>query len=162
MKRRAKHQQLSSELYSKRFNYLIYGIDEIAWETSEQTVKLYRKFLNEALKIPDPNAIALADIHRLPQHPIYNKEQKKITRPIIIKFVNIFDKYQFTQNLKNLKVFNAERKVKRPTASYLYATEHLPKELQKQKKALMPLFKINKKLPRNYKTVNTVFLSTTS
>ena len=54
--------------------------------------------------------------------------------------MNIFDKYQFTQNLKNLKTYNAERKVKRQTASYVYATEHLPKELQKQKKALMPLF----------------------
>ena len=54
--------------------------------------------------------------------------------------MNIFDKYQFTLNLKNLKVYNAERKAKRPTASYVYATEHLPKELQKQKKALMPLF----------------------
>ena len=30
VKRRAKHQELSSELYSKRFNYLIYGFDEIA------------------------------------------------------------------------------------------------------------------------------------
>ena len=78
VKRRAKHQQLSSELYRKRFNYLIYGIDEIAWETREQTEKLLRKFLNEALKISDPNAIALADIHRLPQRPIYNKEQKKL------------------------------------------------------------------------------------
>ena len=78
VKNRAKHQELSSKLYSKRFNYLIYGIDEIAWETREQTEKLFRKFLNEAFKIPDANAIALADIHRLPQHPIYNKEQKKL------------------------------------------------------------------------------------
>ena len=31
VKRRAKHQELCSELYSKRFNYLFYGIDEIAW-----------------------------------------------------------------------------------------------------------------------------------
>ena len=54
--------------------------------------------------------------------------------------MNIFDKYQFTQNLKNLKAYNVERKAKRLTASYAYATEHLPKELQKQKKALMPLF----------------------
>ena len=42
--------------------------------------------------------------------------------------------------MKNLKAYNAERKARRPTASYVYATEHLPKELQKQKKALMPLF----------------------
>ena len=145
VKRRAKHQKLSSELYSKRFNYLIYGIDEIVWETREQTKKLFRKILNKASKIPDPNAITLADIHRLPQHPIYNIERKGITRPIIIKLVNIFDKYQFTQNLKNLKADNAKRKAKRPTAFYVYATEHLPKELQKQKKALMPLFQKGKR-----------------
>ena len=78
VKRKAKYQELSCELYSKRFNYLIYGIDEIAWETREQTEKLFRKFLNKALKISDPNAIALADIHRLPQRPIYNKKQKKL------------------------------------------------------------------------------------
>ena len=48
VKRRAKHQELSSELYSKRFNYLIYGIDEIAWEKREQTEKLFRKFLKKA------------------------------------------------------------------------------------------------------------------
>ena len=72
--------------------------------------------------------------------PSTRKDEKKITRPIIIKFVNIFEKYKFTQNLKNLKAYNAERKAKRPTAFYVYATEHLPKELQKQKKALMPLF----------------------
>ena len=77
VKRRAKHQKLSSKIYSKRFNYLIYGIDEIAWETKEQTKKLFRKSLNEALKIPDPNAIALANIHRLPQRPIYKKGRKK-------------------------------------------------------------------------------------
>ena len=34
---------------------------------------------------------------------------------------------------------------KRPTASYVYATEHLPKELQKQKKALMRLFQKEKR-----------------
>ena len=140
VKRRAKHQELLSELYSKRFNYLIYGIDEIAWEKREQTEKLFRNFLKEGLKIEDPNAIPLADIHRLPQHPIFNKEHKKITRPIIIKFINIFDKHQFTQNLRNLKECNAKGKAKHATASYVYATEHLPKELQKQKKALMPLF----------------------
>ena len=76
------------------------------------------------------------DYHSAP----FTTKKKKITRPIIIKFVNIFDKYQFTQNLKNLKAYNVERKAKRLTASYAYATEHLPKELQKQKKALMPLF----------------------
>ena len=60
----------------------------------------------------------------------------------------MFDKYHFTQNLRNLKAYNAERKAKRPTASNVYPTEYLLKELQKQKKALMPLFQ---KAKRNKK-----------
>ena len=78
VKRRAKHQELSSELCNKSFNYLIYGIDENCLGDKRTNKKLLRKFLNEALKIPDPNAIALAGIHRLPQRPIYNKKQKKL------------------------------------------------------------------------------------
>ena len=62
--------------------------------------------------------------------------------------MNIFDKYQFTQKLRNFKAYNAERKAKRPTASYVYAIADLPKELQKQKKALMPLFQKAKRNKR--------------
>ena len=69
--------------------------------------------------------------------------------------------------MKNLKAYNAERKAKRPTASYVYATEHLPKELQKQKKPLMPLFQKAKRNKQKtawklQERVNTVFLSTMS
>ena len=42
---------------------LFMGLTKLLERQREQTEKLFRKFLNEALKIPDPNAIALADIH---------------------------------------------------------------------------------------------------
>ena len=58
------------------------------------------------------------------------KNKKKKTRPIIVKFVDIFDKYEFTKNLRNLKVYDAEQKAKRLTASYVHATEYLLKKLQ--------------------------------
>ena len=48
-----KKQNLSRELYSKRFNYLIYGIPESSdnvWETRQQTEKLFRKFVLRASK----------------------------------------------------------------------------------------------------------------
>ena len=43
-----KKRNLSRELYSKRFKYLIHGIPESSdnvWETSKQTEKLIRKFV---------------------------------------------------------------------------------------------------------------------
>ena len=68
---------LSRELYSKRFNYLIHGIPEStgnAWETRQQIERLFRKFVVEGLQIEDPSSIKLADIHRLPQHPVYDSK----------------------------------------------------------------------------------------
>ena len=146
-----KRQNLSRELYSKRFNYLIHGIPESSenvWETRQQTEKLFRKFVAEGLQIQDSNSIKLADIHRLPQHPIYDSDKRKINRPIIVKFMDIFNKQNFVKNLKHLKEYNEKRP---PTTKYVYATEHLPIELQRQKKKLIPLYKKAKE--ENKKTV---------
>jgi len=85
--RKIRQENLSRELYSKRFNYLINP-----WETHEQAEKLFRKFLTAGLQIEDPNSIKIADIHRLPQHPVYDKNHRKINRSIIIKFMDVFDK----------------------------------------------------------------------
>ena len=136
---------LSRELYSKRFNYLIHGIPEStgnAWETRQQTERLFRKFVVEGLQIEDPSSIKLADIHRLPQHPVYDSNQHKVNRPIIIKFMDVFDKQKFVANLKHHKCYNKNRA---RSSQYVYATEHLPIELQNQKKKLIPLYKEAKK-----------------
>ena len=80
----------------------------------------------------------LADIHRLSQHPIYDSGKRKINGPIIVKFMDIFNKQNFVKNLKHLREYNEKRL---PTTKYVYATEHLPIELQRQKKKLIPLYK---------------------
>ena len=141
---KARHNELSRDLYSKRFNYLIHGLEENpnnAWETREQTEQWFRTFVTEGLKIDDPNSINIVDIHRLPQFPIYDKLRRKINRPIIVKLASVFDKQKFSQNLKNLKTFNAKRRTERASTPYVYATEHLPRELQLQKNKLIPLFR---------------------
>ena len=85
---------LKNETYSKRFNVLIHGIKEKSgnvWETKEETAKLENDFLSNALLIEYPDAIKLADIHTLPQHPVV-RNNRKVVRPIIIKLTNSFDK----------------------------------------------------------------------
>ena len=130
---------------------MIHGISESSdnvWETRQQTEKLFRKFIAEGLQIQDSNSIKLADIHRLPQHPIYDSDKRKINRPMIGKFMDIFNKQNFVKNLKHLKEYNEKRP---PTTKYVYTTEHLPIELQRQKKKLIPLYKKAKE--ENKKTV---------
>ena len=103
-----KKQNLSRELYSKRFKYLIHGIPESSdnvWETRRQTEKLVRKFVAEGLQIKGSSSIKLADIHKLLQHPIYDSDKRKINRPIIVKFMDIFNQQNFVKNLKHLKKY---------------------------------------------------------
>ena len=148
MKVKARHEELSRELYSKRLNYLIYGLEESStnvWESREQTEQIFRNFLTEGLQIDNPYSIVIVDVHRLPQHPLYNKSPRKINRPIIVKFSNVFDKHTFISNLKHLKGYNQMRREKREEAPYVYATEHLPKVLQLQKNKLIPCFREAKK-----------------
>lgn len=102
--------EIMKESYNKRMNILIHGIEEndaSPWETNEQTRKKFNNFVSEGLKL-DPEAIAVADIHRLPQRPKFIKGVK-VTRPIIIKLIHTKDKYQIFQNLKYLKNFNNNR-----------------------------------------------------
>ena len=77
-KAQTKHNSLSRDMYNKRFNCLIHGIQEDspnARERGEQTEQIFRKFLSEDLKLADANSIAIIDIHPLPQHPIYVQVQ---------------------------------------------------------------------------------------
>ena len=51
---------LAKELYDKRLNILIHGIDEIIdRKTRTETEKKIREFLNKALKIPSSHTIAV-------------------------------------------------------------------------------------------------------
>jgi len=92
---------IMKENYSKRMNILIHGVEEETdspWETHDQTRAIFENFLAEAVKI-DPAQVDNANVHRLPQSPVYRYGHKK-TRPIIVKLVHAKDKSQIFAHLK--------------------------------------------------------------
>ena len=133
------------ESYSKRLHLLIHGFDETkeAWETKTQAKSTLAKFFQEGLDL-DLNSISLVDCHRLPQRPIF-KQGQKITRLIIIKLTNAFDKSVIFNSARNLKKYNQQFSGSSATngrsRKSIYITEHLPQQLYHQKKKLLPLLK---------------------
>ena len=107
----SKNDQLCKDRYSKQFNYLIHRLSEDkekVWETRDEAETIYRNFLAVGLEL-ERNSIETTDLHRLSQHPIFDRTNQKINRPIVVNFSNIFGKRIFIQNLKNLKKFNEKR-----------------------------------------------------
>ena len=152
------------ELYSKRLNILIHGLDESkeAWESTAQTKTVLTKFFTEGLEI-DLNSLSLVDCHRLPQRPIF-KEVQKVTRPIILKLANAFDKrliFKAASKLKNYNMQDSGHSLSsnEKTSKSVYITEHLPHVLYQQKKKLLPLFKEakNKKEPTKWAIVDGIY-----
>ena len=138
---RSRVDALINELYSKKFNLLIYGKKENeqnVWETKTEFGKLVYDFMRDVLLLKNPETIKLADVHRLPQHPVFNTAGGKVTRPIIIKLTNSNDKHLIFQSLKNLKTYNESLNLKPKSPGYAYVTEHLPQELKIQKQKLLP------------------------
>ena len=78
----------------------------------------------------DPDAIKVADVHRLPQRPL-NKAGNMKTRPIIFKVSTVFKNDIIYENMSKLKNYNDDR------ASTVFITEHLPKLFYKQKQLLI-------------------------
>ena len=137
-----KKAEVMRENYEKRMNILIHGIEEdtkSVWESNVETRLKFNNFISGALKL-DPTAIAIADIHRLPQRPKF-KDGIKFTRPIIVKLVHTKDKNLIYQNLRELKSFNEEKKKSIVNARPVYITDHLPELFLRQKKVLLPQFK---------------------
>ena len=113
---------------------LIHGLEEVpnqAWETRNQTKTVYDTFLSEVLDL-NPSDIPIADIHRLPQRPIF-KAGKKITRPIIVKLTNDLDKSLILSQLKKLKQYNAKRTENNQSRKPFFNTKHLSPIFQQQK-----------------------------
>ena len=104
------------------------------------------KIFQEGLDL-DLNSISLVDCHRLPQRPII-KQGQKITRPIIIKLTNAFDKLVIFNSASNLKKYNLQLSGSSATngrsRKSVYITEHLPQQLYHHQKKLFPLFKKQK------------------
>ena len=110
--KRIAQELLEKEIYDKRFNLLIHGIEEdteSAWETKQESENKFQQFLQNGPTIPNFHAVAVAEVHRLPQHFI-TKNGKRITRPINIKLTSYSDKNMIMRSLKNLKEYNEERK----------------------------------------------------
>jgi len=108
------------ESYSKHFNILIHGVDElkeVAVETKKQTKEIFEQFLGNALEI-DPQSIGIVDVHRLPQHKVARSRNK--IRPIIVKVQSAFDKALIFENAKKLKSYNEERRFSNRGANYIY------------------------------------------
>ena len=79
--KRTEQELLEKEIYDKRFNLLIHCIEEdteSAWETKWESEIKFKQFLQNGFKIPNFHAVAVSDVHRLPQHPI-TKNGKRIT-----------------------------------------------------------------------------------
>ena len=73
-------ENLMKEMYDKRLNLLIHGLEESAastWETKEQTTQIFHEFLSKGLDI-NSNSMNIIDIHRLPQRPVFANMAKKI------------------------------------------------------------------------------------
>ena len=83
-------------------------------------------------------------MHRLSQHPLV-KNGKNITRPIISKLTNSFDKHQIFKSLKDLETCNERLNFKPKQPGYAYITEHLPRDLKLQKKRLLTHYQEAKK-----------------
>ena len=80
--------------------------------------------------------MAIANVHRLPQHTIFDEVCRKNSRPIIVKFSNVYEKYKFAKNLKNLKNYNEKRRSKNKLSLCLIvkcitSSYSLPKDDQK-------------------------------
>ena len=114
--KRTAQELLEREIYDKRFNLLIHGIKEdteSAFETKCESEAKLKQFLQNGLKIPNFHAVDVADMHRLPLHPI-TKNEKRITRLIIVKLTS----YLKQSNEERKRTFGSE-------TNYVYATEHL-------------------------------------
>ena len=75
-------ENLMKEMYDKRLNLLIHGIEESVastWESKEQTIQIFQEFLSQGLGI-DPKSMNIIDIHRLPQRPVFVNGAKKLVQ----------------------------------------------------------------------------------
>ena len=141
--------KVMQESYDKRLNILVHGFKEDsdnAWEKRDRTIEKFEQFLQNGLKIADPNDVEYVDI----QHPV-KRNGKTVLRPIIVKLLTMSDKNEIFENAKNLKDYNNQLKEDNSNNPTVYITEHLPHKFQQQWKLLLPQFKEAKK--KNQKAI---------
>ena len=135
------------DLYAKKFNTMFHGVDDTNTEEDMETKqKTAEMILDEYLCIPDwQQKITIVDTHRLPQTPVKPKRASRnarpVCRPVVIKVATKEEHDIIYNHLKNLAEVNSGRN----SDTRIYATKHLPKEMQNQRKSLLPKFKKAKK-----------------
>jgi len=123
------------ESYGKRLNILVHCVrenQETVWETSYGITK-FKDFFYYELKICGHGWHWIC---RLTQHPV-KRDGKIINRPIIDKLLTMHNKNQIFSAVKNLKLYNAQRKLENENYPYIYITEHLSAKFQSQCKKLI-------------------------
>ena len=142
---RANRDSVMKESYSKRLNILIHGLpenEESPWEKRKTTLEIFKTFLKNGLQIQDPSEIRIADIHRLPQRPVYRNKKRKC-RPIIVKLTSAMDKSKVFRLTKHLKEYNdsnyeaSSSSGSQSTQRTVYITDYLPRIFYLQKQQLM-------------------------
>ena len=136
------------ESYDKSLNVLMLALSETNGSTREkveETQQIVRKFMQDGLPIENPSCMALVDCHRLPQRLVF-QNREKVIRPIIIQLSNAMNKRYLFRKSKHLKTYISARRL--PKEKNVFITEHLPKTFQKERKQLMPQFKLARRLDK--------------
>ena len=154
MKDQNEKEKLLKELYDKRLN-LLHGKEDKAWESRKESKEHVLDFFQNALKLENASEITIVDVHRLPANKI-NARRGSVPgkRPIIFKLATIEDRGKIMKAMGNLKAYNASR----PESQKVSLSRHLPRILQKQRKALIPEY-IRRKKAGEKVTINVDFES---
>ena len=125
------------QLYDRRLNLLLHGIPDKAWETPQESKVHVVNFLKNILKLNDADNMGFVDVHRLPANRINaqrSEDEKRKRRPIVFKLHTIADRKKIRDELHLLEKYNENK----PRNEKVSVSIHLPRNLQLQRKALVP------------------------
>ena len=131
--KKAEIKALVTDQYNKRLNMIVGGLLKVslnAWETFEECEKLVRDFLKNVLKYKNADTFTIVDVHRLRTRNVDTTKPK----PMIFKVATVEVKRDIMKCTKNLKDYNNDKTIK------AYVSDHLPKAMQLNRKALLPTF----------------------
>ena len=122
--------QIKQECYNPRNNIKLYGVKDSDKESTKDTERALRLFLNKEMKIrqEDVSKIQFERVHRIPTRPLSDK--KPYPRPIIAKVSFYQDKEFIKSQIKNL----------RKSAKFGVADD-FPPEVDEIRKDLQPVLK---------------------
>ena len=150
-------QKSIQELLSKRWNIVAHGVlqdknndGSVKWESRHDSCDKVREFLREALLMDNDvvNNLVISDAHRL--HVKIPKRGRDL--PLIFKLGSLIDKKLIYDKLSNLRAYN-EKRVAEGQGKVFVVMEHLPDEMQEDRKSLLPVFKKAKTEEPNSKRV---------